>query len=313
MCPFGVLLVATSDYPDELLKYGANIIANLLDNDNDGQADDENVVKLLAHNGKLNQGASLACGTSEQQERKEEKLTALDMTFSCQTWKGSNSGEATVKAIMFEEAFHMVHQSGWAEAYPEALGLNDFTSSIICRETANLQCVKPGWWHEENKCPNGAPFSPGNPAKSPLKAGDGDCTDANCDCAEYYRQAMTLHMGWYDLDFWYSDYMPSTKEAFKKMSSPELLSMMEDPLYNQPQKPLSGVYTEQSAKGAQGKGKGACKKDCGCKKDDDNELNGEEACENQGYDKNQCNKIGCCLFEDNQCWSSVGANVCKTA
>jgi len=309
MCPFGVLVVGTSNYPDELLKYGANIVANLIDNDNDGQADDTKVLNFLAHNGKLNHGTSLVCGTSQKEEAKEQYLTALDYTYSCQTWQGSNEGEKSVKAIMVEEAFHMVHQNGWARAYPEVLGLDDFTSSVVCREAASLQCVQPGWWHPENKCPNGAPFLPGNPAASPLQRGDGDCTESNCDCSEYYRQAMTLYTGWDDLDFWYSDYMPSSKQEFEQMSSSELLSMMADPKYNQPQSPLSGVY-ENSVKGTYGKGKGGCTKNCECGKSD---QNGEEACENHGYSKNECNNIGCCNFDDGECWSSVGQDLCVTS
>lgn len=309
MCPFGVLVVGTSNYPDELLKYGANIVANLIDNDNDGKADDTKVLNFLAYNGKLNHGASLVCGKTRKEEAKEQYLTALDYTFSCQTWKGENEGEKSVKAIMVEEAFHMIHQNGLARAYPEALGLDDFTSSVACREAARLQCVQPGWWHPENKCPNGAPFSPGNPASSPLQPGDGDCTEANCDCAEYYRQAMTLNMGWDDLDFWYSDYMPSSKQEFEEMSSSELLSMMADPKYNQPQSPLSGVY-EKSVKGTYGKGKGGCKNNCECEK---SEQNGEEVCENHGYNENDCNNVGCCHFDDGECWSSVGTNMCATS
>jgi len=323
MCPFGILLVATSDYPDELLKYGANIVANLVDNDGDGNADDSNVLNHLAHNGKRKRGTSLVCGKNEQQERKEEKLSALESTFSCQTWKGSNEGMSTLKGIMFEEAFHMIHDMGWARAYPSELGMNDYTS-IVCEEMARLQCVKPGWWHQENKCPAGAPFLPGNPAPSPLSPGDGDCTSVDCDCAEYYRQAVTLYTGWYDLDFWYSDYMPTTKEDFMEMSSDKLLNMMADPKYNQPQSPLTGIYARKGMRGTIGKGKGGCKVNCDCNDetdddgDNDGKMNGEEACEGHGYNENQCESVGdgtCCHYDssDNVCWSSIGKETCPNA
>lgn len=83
-------------------------------------------------------------------------LSGLDYTFSYQTWKGGYDGgkDKTYQSIMFDEVFHLVHD-GWADVYPDVFGLDSFTSSVIFRETARLQCIKPGWWHPENKCEMG--------------------------------------------------------------------------------------------------------------------------------------------------------------
>ncbi len=46
------------------------------------------------------------------------------------------------------------------------------------------------------------------------------------------------------------------------------------------------------------------------------ELNGEEACENRGYTQPQCLEVGdgrCCQWDDGECWSRIGQNVCVTA
>jgi hypothetical protein len=58
-------------------------------------------------------------------------------------------------------------------------------------------------------------------------------------------------MDWTDgeLDFWYSDYMPATKAEFLAMSSTEMVDMMANPAYHQPQSPLSGIYTETGVLG----------------------------------------------------------------
>jgi len=69
-------------------------------------------------------------------------------------------------------------------------GVNDFTSTI-CKEMAALECVKPGWWHEENTCPNGERTT-GNASPPPLA---GTCNTANCDCVEFYQQAVTISVG----------------------------------------------------------------------------------------------------------------------
>ena len=38
---------------------------------------------------------------------------------------------------------------------------------------------------------------------------------------------------------------------------------------------------------------------------------GEAVCEGHGYNKNQCQNIGCCHWDEDQCWSSVGTGPCN--
>ncbi len=43
------------------------------------------------------------------------------------------------------------------------------------------------------------------------------------------------------------------------------------------------------------------------------ELNGEEACENKGYTRTECLNVGdgsCCQFDEGECWSDIGTNLC---
>eukprot|EP00756_Hemistasia_phaeocysticola_P002903 Hpha_TRINITY_DN11954_c0_g1::TRINITY_DN11954_c0_g1_i2::g.20416::m.20416 len=150
---------------------------------------------------------------------------------------------------MQEEVFHMIHQSGFAQVYPSDLGMIDFTSSVVARETARLQCVQPGWWHPENQCPSDSPRSPGNPAPSPLSAGSqGDCTDPSCDIAEFYKQALFVAIGMSPDDdvsmpsMWFSDYMPRTKAAALSMLSADFKAMINKPSLHQLTKPITGMY-----------------------------------------------------------------------
>jgi len=229
------------------LKYGANLIANILDNNNDGSVDDAAVLDQLAQKGSLGHGPVLMCGSTEAKEQKEVFFEGIfSYSFSCQTWR-SFGNELEYKAILFEELFHMIHQNGWALSYPDIFGVNDYTSSVVCRETARHQCTSPGYFHPENICPKGSTLSPGSPQPSPLQ---GTCNEPNCDCIEFYRQAATAYMDWEgDLDFWYADHMPTNKANFVSMASSEMLSVMESPVYNQPQAPLSGVYTQNGMTG----------------------------------------------------------------
>jgi len=109
-------------------------------------------------------------------------IIGFDYCYGLQSWKADT--EETVPKIIREEIFHMVTSWGWAKAWPDKFGDSDFTSSTMCQEMASLQCVSPGWWHEENTCPSGAPFSAGSPASSPLP---GTCNEANCDCVEFFH------------------------------------------------------------------------------------------------------------------------------
>ena len=95
----------------QLLQYGANIVANLIDNDADGIPDSKETQRALAHLGISGRGAALVCGNSEAEESKEYNLRGLQYTFSCQTWKNEDKSTGEYKAIMFEEAFHMINET----------------------------------------------------------------------------------------------------------------------------------------------------------------------------------------------------------
>jgi hypothetical protein len=43
------------------------------------------------------------------------------------------------------------------------------------------------------------------------------------------------------------------------------------------------------------------------------ELNGEEACEEHGYNQDECVAVGngnCCEWEDGECWAAIGPQIC---
>ncbi|GFH56331.1 hypothetical protein CTEN210_12807 [Chaetoceros tenuissimus] len=241
MCPFGILVFADADYSDDWLRYLSNVIASLVDTDGDGIADNDEVVKALAHEG--NMGAGMRCGSTREQEDQEQKFYGImDFTYSCQFY---NDGDwnANGKNTLFEEAFHMYHQYGLASVWPTVFGynpddpLNDYEYSLVCRETASHQCVSPGWLHSENNCPNGAPFSPGNPADSPLS---GTCNYPSCDCNEFFLQAYTKYIGLPYL--LYSEYFPENRDTFMNMISPDFKNMLSDPQYSLRQSPPPDAY-----------------------------------------------------------------------
>ena len=167
-CPFGVLVAGTDGYPENDLKFGANVIAEILDPEQNGVPADSALVEMLTYRNKSKGGALLQCGVSQEEESQGDGLGGdglFDYSFSCQTWKASDRGD--FEGNLIEEAFHMVHQSGFAEVFPKELGVDSYTSSVIGREAARLQCVQPGYFHPENTCPSDSPrlVSPRSPVR----------------------------------------------------------------------------------------------------------------------------------------------------
>lgn len=277
-CPFGVLVAGTSTFDDKLLQYGANVIANILDQDSDGEVDDPSVVDALTYKGKDSGGSLLVCGSTQAEERRGDSLGGhngpFDYAFSCQTWKGYIVTD--IQGIMMEEAFHMVHQMGYAKIYPNKLGMEDFTSSIVGREMARLQCVKPGWIHPENNCPDDSPREPGDPAPSPLP---GTCNYPSCDIAEFYKMALFLAIGMGPVNdpsgpgVWMSDYMPGKQKKVLKMLSKEFKKMISDSSLHQITAPLTGKYPNDGCGSTKNKKKCNDKEGCSWLK-----LKGWQAC-----------------------------------
>lgn len=254
-CPFGsVLIGATNSYPNEYLLFGANVLANILDRNSDGVADDPAVVAELSYKNNY-EGAMLQCGASQQEEERGDEMLGdvFDYAFSCQTWHawyyGNDSPllqQRTFKGVMMEEAFHMVHQNGYARVYPDELGMDDFTSSVVGREMARLQCADPGWIHPENRCPGGPPRDPDN--DPPLTSVPGTCNYPSCNIAEFYKMVLFLLIGMgSDNDpsgpeVWLSYLMPGGTEDVEAMVSDDFKAMIVDPRLHQLQAPLTGEY-----------------------------------------------------------------------
>jgi hypothetical protein len=121
-------------------------------------------------------------GATQEEEEAGDTLeeAGFQYAYSLQTWKADPDDPYTeARKILMEEVFHMVTVAGYARAHPAQFGMDDFTSSIACREMAAAECVS--WHHEENTCPQ-----LGVHAAPPLS---GTCEEANCDCVEWFHQA----------------------------------------------------------------------------------------------------------------------------
>jgi hypothetical protein len=199
VCVWGVVIGGTSTYPDANLLFTANVVANLLDPDNTGRPKNEAIrAKFAIASGKhILGGGSTADDEANACDGYGEKIAGY-ICYTLQTHKMNgnfaiaNDFYDGLKKFVNEEVFHM-YTHALAKVYPDQFYEEDFTTSVMCREMARLQCLQPGWVHLENLCPNGNPDPSGVAPASPLQPkpdkGEG-CTGANCDCVEFFHQAV---------------------------------------------------------------------------------------------------------------------------
>ena len=227
---FNVLLAGTATYPDNYLLTGANIVAGILDQDQDGVADDPAVLAHLSFKQSSNPPV-LQGGVTHAEESNGDSLDQAGFVYaySLQTWKGDRA--ATNAKILTEEVFHCIHAEGYGRAHPAQFSTQDFTTSVACREMSAAECVS--WHHPQNACPN-----PGTRTSPPL---GGTCNEANCDCAEWFHQVALVLAGMEP--GWKSDLLPPTKTALEASLSTEFRTMMADPQYHQLKAPLTYSYT----------------------------------------------------------------------
>jgi len=236
VCPFGVAITGTSSYPDSYLLHMANVVANILDADEDGIADDSEILSYLKATS--SNPPVVGGGIDREEESKIDTVRSFGYGFSAQTWKADEfEGEEVVKSIMVEEVFHMIHQWGSAQAHPEALGVEDFSSSVVCRELSKVVCCNPGWQHPENLCLGSGC---GSSVNLPLP---GTCRQANCDCVEFYHQVALTLVG--ATPGWYGENMPTNQEDMESMLSSDFLDMFRDEAYSQIQNAtqINGEYS----------------------------------------------------------------------
>lgn len=260
---FGVLVAGTAGADSNAMRYSANIIAQLLDPNCDGTVDEPKVLAKLdvfkdLDAGWMNHGTDSA----------SESSNLLPGSFSGQTWKATENSEKP--AILLEEAFHMVHQMGWAKTYPDIFGFKDYGSkgqSAICLCMKEAQC---NWYqHPENsgcldingkKCYNPAikdvfhkDTIPGTCASA--ISGDTGCEGPSCDCLEFFHKVETTWLGnqfnGYDrmgpkLQMYQSQGLTQREAVEKLLSSStqcsRLLQYMKDSKLALPKKAIKETY-----------------------------------------------------------------------
>ena len=119
---FGVHIYATEDVPDVKMLHAAGVMAQYLDNDEDGGPDNVLVVEAMHEN-----QATLIMFASEQEIERSGLFDAdlpddmiLQDLYASETHPdGANQGRFDAA---LEEVLHLITQAGYASAYPDIFG-----------------------------------------------------------------------------------------------------------------------------------------------------------------------------------------------
>ena len=143
---FGVNFFATSNTPDDKLVHSVNVLAEYLDNDADGLADNEKVLKAL-----LAVNASMIM--SDTEDDLDRSLDALPERFH----QSVDDGDILYTTLFadevppndgpdasLEEILHLITQAGYARAYPDVFGEEQGS------EIANYMDVARGGYFSED-------------------------------------------------------------------------------------------------------------------------------------------------------------------
>jgi len=228
---FGLHIYATESVADDKMIHAANILAEYLDNDEDGVPDNQLVLEaLVKHN------------TSIVMGKDEDEIHALDRSALP---PGETQGlgdeetrprgaEKGVFDASLEEIIHPITYVGYGESYPEAFGTSPGSEvAKIMDEARGGHFVKV-----PDKYPDNAWYT----------YYDETC-DYECQITEYVYWALTSILGAQDfpgrLEQIQEEWRYNTREKVAE-GDPKIYALLTDPQYKFPKILPDGIYEAES-------------------------------------------------------------------
>lgn len=225
---FGINLIATAKVEDLKLLHAANIMAEYLDNNQDGVVDDSKVIANM-----LKRKATLAMFESDSEmEKLEEDIEVSNIgnyqdLFDDETRPNGSSNGQFDGAL--EEVLHLITFTGHYYAYPKIFGPKN--SAV----TKAMDKARGGYYEEV-------------PPKYPPEAWytyDDESCDYNCMVTEYFYWALTTYLGAQD----FSGRESAIKDEWKINTKKELKAkdlliykILSDPIHKLPRKIPKGKH-----------------------------------------------------------------------
>ena len=240
---FGIRIFASQTTPEDKLSHAAGVLAQYLDNDEDGVPDNILVLSHLVSRSVF----IIMPGTEAEMEGLEMALIAEAGYRFGQDLYGEetkpdflvdgkiNAPDGSYYDGALEEILHPITQHGYANAYPEVFGEERGSTLAKCMDTA-----RGGYF---GQVPKGGPKS-GYPAEAWYHYTDETC-DYGCMITEYIYWALTSILGTQDF--------PGRREALQvewelntrervRTGDAAVYKLLTDPQYKFPTKAPDGNY-----------------------------------------------------------------------
>ena len=224
---FGIHLFGTAKTPPEKLRHAAIVMAEYLDNDEDGKPDNPKVLATM-----VKRDAFLAMTENERALDRLDHDVFQDAgfhhgqgQFATETNPGGKQFDATL-----EEVLHLITHEGYANAYPKIFGERPGTELAKCLDRARGGHFK----RVPRRYPKGAWFT----------YDDRSC-DYGCQCTEYLYWAITSMLGAQEAKHRREDIVHEWSlynRELVRTRDPAIYKLIADPKYRLPTKLPDGVY-----------------------------------------------------------------------
>ena len=158
---FGINILATSEVSDEKLLHAANITAELIDNNEDGTADNPTVLKALVDNSTYVGMQNLAEGNSITVNSDPLDNAGAGQHTSLRAFEtGDNYADGVRHDASIEEIFHLITQYGYSVAYLTVFEESNTSTSTmaLAMDTARggrqLTTTDGAWVYNNSSCPS---------------------------------------------------------------------------------------------------------------------------------------------------------------
>ena len=225
---FGIKIYATENVANDKIFHAASVLAQYLDNDEDGVVDNQLVLNelvekkvwllMVENESELDAAIRIPPMGKPFQDLHDEEVTLIN---------GSPRFDASL-----EEVLHLITQHGYAEVYPNIFGENK--DSEIAKA---MDMARGGYFKNvPNSYPSNAWYTY-----------DDKTCDYSCQITEYTYWALTSIIGGQNypgrLDEIKQEWRLNTKEKVKN-SDPIVFSLMNDPQFSLPTNIPDGKYRE---------------------------------------------------------------------
>ena len=138
---FGLRVLATSGVSEAKTLHAANVLAEYLDNDEDGNVDQSEVLAALKGTSNAQIATMVLFASEQEQESKqsafeafENSITRAQNLFAMEIFENGSNGSD--RDATLEEVLHLVTDKGWDEAFPAVWGEKVGSSIAFAMDTA---------------------------------------------------------------------------------------------------------------------------------------------------------------------------------